>query len=315
MRTCVRGLSGILFAAGLACAGAAEAISFTNVVSLGDSLLDDGTFGDQRSPVVSQHIAGRVGAAHTQLAVGGSTTSSLITQGQHTAAAASFGAGDLAVVWIGGNDFLANGNAIAFGNFSFLNTAEANLGIILSTLTGAGMDVVVFNLPDFSGVPQVQLNVPSSLHPNFRAAALDWQGRVDALGALYGVAVVDVFTFSDALAADPSAFAVGGQDPILGPTFGPKEECSTCMFYDAIHPSSLAQGYIANAAFEAMNAFFDPGGADPIAPLSEAELLLLVPEPSAGWLLAAAAALAARRRYFRQRPRTKLQTSQIARAR
>jgi phospholipase/lecithinase/hemolysin len=296
MRIDVRGFWGLFFAAALALAGAAEAISFANVVSLGDSLLDDGTLGDQRSPVVSEHIAGRVGATHTRLAVGGATTASLIAQGQHTAAAASFGAGDLAVLWIGGNNFLANGNSIALGNFSFLNTAEAHMHTILSTLTGAGMDVVVFNLPDFSGVPSVQLNVPPQFHPNFRAAALDWRNRLSALGGTYGVAVVDVFGFSDELAADPSAFAVGGQDPILGPTFGPKEDCSTCVFYDAIHPSSLAQGYIANAAFEAMNAFFDPAGLDPIAPLGEAELLQLVPEPAAGWLLAAGLLLATRRR-------------------
>jgi hypothetical protein len=119
---------------------------------------------------------------------------------------------------------------------------------------------------------------------------------VNALGALYGVAVVDIFGFSQDIAADPSAYAVGGQDPILGPTFGPKEDCPTCLFYDAIHPSSLAQGFVANAAFEAMNAFFDPAGVDPIAPLSESELLQLVPEPSAGWLLAAGLALAVRRR-------------------
>jgi hypothetical protein len=295
MRTGARGLWGILFAVGLA-AAPAEAISFTNVVSLGDSLLDDGTLGDQRSTVVSQHIAGRVGAAHTQLAVGGATTGSLIAQGQHTTAAASFGAGDLAVLWIGGNNFLANGTNIALGNFSFLNAAESDLDIILATLTGAGMDVVVFNLPDFAGVPSVQLNVPASLHPNFTAASLDWRDRVDALGTLYGVAVVDVFGFSQDLAADPSAYAVGGQDPILGPTFGPKEDCPTCLFYDAIHPSSLAQGFVANAAFESMNAFFDPGNVDPIAPLSESELLQLVPEPSAGWLLAAGLVLATRLR-------------------
>jgi phospholipase/lecithinase/hemolysin len=295
MRIRVRGLSGLLLAAGLWVAGAAEAISFANVVSLGDSLLDDGTLGDQRSPVVSQHVAGRVGATHTQLAVGGATTASLIAGGQHTNAAANFGSGDLAVLWIGGNNFLANGNAIALGNFNFLNTAEAHMHTILTALTGAGMDVVVFNLPDFAGVPQVQLNVPAQFHPNFRAAAQSWRTRLDNLGTTYGVAVVDVFGFSDALAADPSAFAVGGQDPVLGPAFGPKEDCPTCLFYDAIHPSSLAQGYIANAAFAAMNAFFDPGGIDPIAPLSEAELLQLVPEPSAGWLLAVGLALLVRR--------------------
>jgi phospholipase/lecithinase/hemolysin len=295
MRTRARGLAGLFFAAGLAVAASADAISFANVVSLGDSLLDDGTLGDRRSPVVSQHIAGRVGATHTQLAVGGATTGSLISGGQHTTAAANFGAGDLAVLWIGGNNFLANVNSIAIGNFNFLNTAETHMNTILSTLTGAGMDVVVFNLPDFSGVPSVQLNVPPQFQPNFRAAAENWRNRLNTLGATYGVAIVDVFGFSDALAADPSAFAVGGQDPILGPTFGPKEDCPTCLFYDSIHPSSLAQGFIANAAFEAMNAFFDPAGLDPIAPLSEAELLQLVPEPSAGWLLAAAAAFAMRR--------------------
>ena len=314
MRSLARRLSGLLFAIAALAALPAGAISFTNVVSLGDSLLDDGTPGDQRSPVVSQHIAARVGASHTQLAVGGATTSSLIAQGQHTTAAANFGAGDLAVLWIGGNNFLANGSAIAVGNFSFLNSAEADMNVILSTLTGAGLDVVVFNLPDFAGVPSVQLNVPAALRPNFTAASIDWSNRLNALAATYGVAVVDVFGFSQGLAADPSAYAVGGQVPILGPTFGSKDVCPMCLFYDSIHPSSLAQGFVANAAFEAMNAFFDPTGVDPIAPLSESELLQLVPEPSIGLLVAAGLAAALRLQRSRHVPRTKLQSSQIARA-
>lgn len=85
------------------CATNAEAITFNNVVSLGDSLLDDSA--GVKSPVVAGHIAQRLGAPLTKLALSGSTSTALIEQGQHTSAAAQFGEGDLAVLWVGGNDF------------------------------------------------------------------------------------------------------------------------------------------------------------------------------------------------------------------
>ena len=75
----------------------AQAVSFNRIVSLGDSLLDDP--GGSRSPLVSDQLASRIGAPLTKLALAGSTSTSLINDGQHTQAAASFGEGDLCLLY------------------------------------------------------------------------------------------------------------------------------------------------------------------------------------------------------------------------
>jgi hypothetical protein len=248
--------------------------SFDHVVSLGDSLLDDPS--GNRSPLVSEHLAARLGAPLTQLAVAGATSTSLIAGGQHTTAAANFGAGDLAVLWIGGNDFFANSNSIELGNFSFLDTLEANVELALATLVGAGMDVVVLNLPDFALVPNIILNTPSTLLPQFTAASADWRSRLDALAASYGAAVVDVFSLSQQISGSPSAFALAGNEPVPGPAFGGVGACPFCIFFDPIHPSSLGQGFVTNQAIADFNAHFVPGGTAALSPLDEEELLSLV---------------------------------------
>jgi lysophospholipase L1-like esterase len=267
----------LLIIAGLAIAGAPQAHagnSFNNVVSLGDSLLDD-TTGD-RSPLVSEHLAARIGAPLTKLAVSGSTSATLIAGGQHTTAAANFGPGDLAILWIGGNDFFANASAIAIGNLSFLNNLENNVDLVLSTLVGAGLDVLVLNQPDFAVVPAVLVITPAAFLPQFTAASLAWRTRLDILAATYGVPVVDIFSYSQQISADPGAFSLIGNNPIPGPSFGDVGACQYCLFHDGIHPSALGQGYVTNDAINDYNAFFGPAGAAALAPLDESELLALV---------------------------------------
>lgn len=250
-----------------------QAMSFNRVVSLGDSLLDDG--GGSRSPVVSQHIASRLGVPLTRLAQAGATTSSLISGGQHTTAAANFGPGDLAVLWIGGNDFAAIGVDLALGNFSGLDAIEANVDLILTTLRGAGMDVVMFNLFDLATVPSVLDQFPPIVLPNGTAASANWRARLAALGVEHDVAVADIFTLYQQIQASPQSFAIAGTAPVLGPSRGSKATCPLCIWRDSIHPSSLGQGYIANRAFADMNAYFDPQQEMPLQPLSEAELIAL----------------------------------------
>ena len=158
----------VLVVLGLITVNSAQAIDFDAVVSLGDSLLDDSS--GLRSPLVSEHLADRLAAPLTQLAVGGSTSTSLLSGGQHTQAASSFGAGDLAVLWIGGNDFFANALPITLGNFSFLNQLEANVETAMTTLRSSGLEVVVFNLPDMAQVPLVMTTAPAFARPQFTAA-------------------------------------------------------------------------------------------------------------------------------------------------
>lgn len=244
----------------------AQAVTFNHVVTLGDSLLDDS--GGERSPVAAEHVAQRLGVPVTKFAISGSTSDDLIAGGQHTQAAAQFGAGDLAMLWIGGNDFFQNTLGVTFGLYGFIDDLEANVDTALSTLRGAGMEVVVFNLPDLSNVPA------TDLISNFRKGTEQWNDRLDVLAAQHGATVVDTFTLFDELAADPEAFSLLGNTPILEdpPLFG---DCQFCVFADPVHPSSFAQGFIANEAIESMNAAYDPTGVMPLDELSIIEIAAL----------------------------------------
>ena len=245
---------------------AAWAVTFNHVVTLGDSLMDDP--GGERSPVAAEHIAERLGVPVTKFAISGSTSDDLIAGGQHTQAAAQFGEGDLAMMWIGGNDFFQNTLGVTFGLFGFIDDLEANVDMALSTLRGAGMDVVVFNLPDLSNVPA------TDFISNFRKGTEQWNDRLDVLAAQHGATVVDTFTLFDELAANPEAFSLLGNTPILDdpPLIG---DCQFCVFADPVHPSSFAQGFIANEAIESMNAAYDPTGAMPLNELSIIEIAAL----------------------------------------
>ncbi|HEY6564226.1 MAG TPA: GDSL-type esterase/lipase family protein, partial [Pirellulaceae bacterium] len=246
----------------------ANGIHFDHVVALGDSLFDD-TAGT-RSPVAAEHLARVLGAPLTNLAQSGASSSTLLSQGQHTSAAAQFGTGDLALVWIGGNDFFQNSLPITFGSFGFLNTLQSNVNTAVTTLRSAGMEVVLFNLLDMSRVPLVQNAGIGAA--NFRAASLQWRTRLQNLATAQGASVVDVFTLFDELVADPTDFSILGHDPVLGPDYA----CTYCVFADTIHPSSLSQGFVSNTAITLLNQVYDPMGAMPLNQLTHVELARLV---------------------------------------
>lgn len=276
-----RGLA-LLALLGACAASPAFAVDFANVVSLGDSSLDVGEdLG--RAPVFSEHVAWKLGAAHTNLAVDGATTDSLISSGQHTTAAANFGNGDLAIVSVGAEDIVENQVPLVFGNFSFLNGMEANLDTIVSTLRAAGLEVILLTLPDLSLTPVVQKRVPSFAWDEAQTASRRWRNRIEDVAALHGAYVIDLYEISQALAADPSLFALYGVLPVLAPEKGKIKNCPSCVFFDNSHPSAMTQGFVANEAIAILNANLDPGGSMPIPQLSNLELFnltQLVPVPT-----------------------------------
>jgi len=245
------------------------ATPFQNIVTLGDSLLDDpeGT----RSPVAAEHLARRLGVPVTKLAQSGASSSELLASGQHTQAAANFGESDLATLWIGGNDFFDSALGITFGLYGFLDELESNVDTILGTLRATEMEVMVFNLPDMSAVP-VTLGIS-----NFRKATLQWNNRLNALATQHGAHVVDVFSLFEEIVDQPDDFSLRGNTPVLGPSY----DCQFCVFADPVHPSSYAQGYIANEAIEVFNSSFDPNAQMPVAPLTSSELAILADLPPA----------------------------------
>ncbi|MCA9234201.1 MAG: hypothetical protein KDA44_01935 [Planctomycetales bacterium] len=259
---------------GVVCAG-----QFNNVVSLGDSLFDD--ILGARSPVAAEHVANRLGVPWTNLARSGATTDALLEQGQHTTAAANFGAGDLALVWIGGNDFFYQASlpiALGLSWRPTLDDAAANLETTLSTLRAAGMEVVMFNLPDMAQVPFVGLPATNILGRRERwlqaysDLSIEWAHTLGELGAEYGAPVVDVYGMVNQRLQDPQAFSILGHPVNLGPSFGGQFD----IFADPIHPSAYVQGLIANAAIDVINATYDPLGVMPLERLSVPELAELV---------------------------------------
>ncbi len=274
--------TGVLFFSVLG--GTTSAVTFNNVVTLGDSLLDDP--GGGRSPVAAEHIAERLGVPVTKLAVSGSTSQNLIASGQHTQAATLFGTGDLAMLWVGGNDFFTNPIEIASGNSDFLIPLETNVGIAMSTLKDAGLEVVAFNLPDMAKVPGVirainiaTLGIPllrNNALENIREETVAWNTRLAALASQYDAHVVDVFTLFDDLANNPADFSLLGNIPILNADTG----CQFCVFFDDfllpdVHPSSFAQGYVANEAIKTINTKYDPNAVMPLEELSIFEIAAL----------------------------------------
>ena len=128
------------------------------------------------------------------------------------------------------------------------------------------MDVVLLNLPDMARIPVVQ-NAGIGL-ANFRAASVQWRSRLDQIAEAQGAAVIDVFSLFDELNTDPLDFSILGRTPILSPTY----ECQLCIFADEIHPSSVAQGFVANRAAGVLEQAFDPSGTSPLTRLSTVTL-------------------------------------------
>ncbi len=259
--------------------GAAQAVEFEHVVSVGDSLLDD--LLGLRSPLVSEQLADRLDAPLTQFARAGATSASLIRQGQHTSAASQFGEGDLATLWIGGNDFflsVANPIGVGVGNFRFMDRLEENVDTILGTLASAGMEVLVFNLPDMTAVPLIDaISFSNRKLENISEATLEWNDRLADLVQAHDAHLVDVYSYFEEISSNPEEHTILGHELVFGPTWG----CEWCVFADPIHPSALAQGLITNLAIDVLNA--DLGGT-PLAKLSEAELADLADtSPLARW--------------------------------
>jgi|GEM_PF-4625299 len=257
----------------------AGAFDFNNVITLGDSLLDDLDGG--RSPVAAEHVAERLGAPLTKFAQSGSTSAQLIADGQHTSAAAQFGSGDLAMLWIGGNDFFTNPLQVATGDSDFLDTLESNANTAMATLVANGLDVAVFNLPDMSQVPGVMAVVETFVLPFLRSSTYDnitretvaWNNRLASLAQVHGATVIDVFGLFQELATDPSDFSLLGNTPILNADTG----CQLCVFFDDflapdVHPASFAQGFVANEAIAALNQRYETLDLEPLSIVEIARL-------------------------------------------
>lgn len=174
---------------------------------------------------------------------------------------AALGTDPLVALWFGANDIF---NAIDFADASGFSAADATNAALFAAGTAANAvelavrslnadhginDFVLFNLPDFGALPAYTLGQPDNL-ADARAASLAFNATLDAsVAALeadgYAITYVDVFGFSNGLAADPSAYLITDTvfPCILGATVcdTPNEK----LFFDGVHPSATV-----HAAFE-----------------------------------------------------------------
>lgn len=215
----------------------------------------------------------RRGYEHNWARAGG-TTSTLLSQGQHTGLAAQVTSGDvtLAMLAIGANDFGNSYSSIYSGALagtalgSFINTLAGRIDTALSTIESAGpVEVILATIPDYGFAPA------------FRAFYTDPVGRqrvsdatvtanvlIRELASSRSLPLVDLFAAGNVLFATDQII-VGGAAINYGAATSP-----TTMFVDdGIHPHSVLQGLIANLVIEAANRAYGAG----LAPFTDQELL------------------------------------------
>lgn len=174
----------------------------------------------------------------------GSTSAELISQGQHTAVADMVRAGKVshAVMTVGTSDVM-----LAYGSDSaphaFIPAFAANVNAAVQTISAAGkVGLVVGNIPNLALAPAIQVlagNDPAALGM-IRDMVRTANREIERVAAANNVPMVDLYRMS-ALALKPPTLA--GVQLEGGHMFAP----------DLLHPSTIAQGLMANAILEALH--------------------------------------------------------------
>lgn len=211
----------------------------------------------------------------------GADTATLLDDGQHTGLAAQLAsdAANLAVLWIGNNDFawyFAIGQSIYDGSLSgqllqdHIDGVVARVDTALAALRAEDVPVLLGKIIMGPG--------PESVHPDpvGRQRVLDAvaaaNAGIEALAAQYpGVAFVDPLAlFASRLNPEQTAYDVGGVSIDIDAC----DEATCAIVSDAIHPGSVSSGLVANAFLEAANREF--GTRIPL--FSDLELLQIADE-------------------------------------
>ncbi|MCA9773024.1 MAG: hypothetical protein KC466_11495 [Myxococcales bacterium] len=255
-------------------ASATSASAITGVTALGDSLTDVHsavTWPEIAAPLRGVNFGGP-GFPYV-VAQGGATSVTMLSGGQHTAAAAlvQSGAADVAAIWIGGNDFLDSAVLIATGILtgpaltSYLRGIVNNIGTAMDTILAQNpARVIVVSLPPVELSPQAQQLADEAGIARLAAAVEEGNALLrDAIGAR-GQAYVD----GAALIRDVLA---GGALTLGGVTINPGNGGGDphYFFRDGIHPSTTGQGVVAAVGLAALNV----AAGEALAPLTDLEIL------------------------------------------
>jgi len=237
----------------------------------------------------------------------GATTGDLIAQGQHTGLAGQISAGivDLAVCWIGENDFTREDNIQAICEApddsvwqGKVIDAVNNLNYIVNYILTSDPDInlVLVTIPEIELNPHVRATLTdTTLRQRLSDAIASYNDQLknDIAAGNSRIAVADVYQLSlnvlDLYNAGQN-LVVGGYEVDLNKV-GNTPDC--IILSDDIHPGTITQGLMANVIVDAMNTF----GAG-VERMSEPQILANagVPEPATLCILACGGLLCLRRR-------------------
>ncbi len=259
---------GLLLLAAVSTADGAP--DFSRMTALGDSLTAPSPF-----LTYPELISLQLRKPLVNLAVGGSTSASLLAQGQHTRAVNQYHT-TFAFLWIGGNDMRGawnSGELRTAGATGWIDAYAANFAAALDTLLAGGADVIVANLMDYDdaiGFPEGAV-VPPRMQVTVRANIEAYAARLQAVADARNVPVVDMLhRWEQVLAEVPNAYGHPVTNLVGSPFVGR-------LWADAIHPNQLGQVVVANCFIETMNAHWGLS----IAPIP-------LPEPGTALLMSIA---------------------------
>ncbi len=246
--------------------------TFTQVISFGDSLSDagnvfqatgtsppppyfDGRFSD--GPVWNEILATSLGLTTptpsllggTNYAWGGANTTSAGTVPSTADQVSDFiittdGSADpdaLYTISTGSNDIFGVGRGVLTKDD--LTAAATSVASLVNDLKAAGAEsILVLNAPNLGLVPATVDN-PSSgtaLSNMFNTTLLA------TLADISGVALIDIFTGTTNIVAEPTLFGLDNvTDPCITTSF---PDCSKHLFWDGTHPTTAGHALIAEAA-------------------------------------------------------------------
>ncbi len=223
---------------------------------------------DQTFGTTSAFYATGVTTGNVDLAIGGARTDALAPNGfdrgialqigDFAAAGGAIGARDTVVIWGGANNLFQGLPAAAANPATAVATLTANtvvpaatamLGDVQATITAGARTLIVPNLPDFAGLPGIAAN-----GANFAALASFGSGAYNsavatglaqiAASAPRGTNIIQVDTAAlfRVVIANPASF---GFTNTTGTCQANLPTCSSFVFWDAVHPTERAYGYLA----------------------------------------------------------------------
>ena len=252
---------GFIFAAALflTLAATASAIPINGYAAMGASETAGTTYTGSWVPYLATLRGLNFGGGGDpyNVAIGGATSATLLTQGQHTDVQSLVQSGfvDLAFLSIGGNDFSAVGGQIASGSLSgaaltaWAQGVVTNINTAVDTVLSAHpLGMIVTGMADIPLTPAGRIGFDTPVKFARGEAAVD---LVDSLllPEVLGRGLVYVDFAASLRYLNQGPLVVGGVlIDVVNPSTDP-----THFFQDGKHPAAVGNGLVANLFLEALN--------------------------------------------------------------